>query len=93
MRHDQLDVFALNAGLIHLLTIIFFVIFLFLSVTCIYRLALAGIRVVVPCVLTSIGFGTGELCGSIGLCLRVEILNLGFAENAAFPLAESRVDG
>jgi hypothetical protein len=49
--------------------------------------------VVVPSVVTSIGFGTGELCGSIGLCLRVEILNLGFAENTAFYLAESRVEG
>jgi hypothetical protein len=62
LRHDKLDVFALQASVVNLLVIIV-VIF---SLLCFFQFALPGIAVVVTCVrVTGVGsFGGSKLLGS-----------------------------
>lgn len=77
LLHHKLNVLALQTSLIDLLAIILFLLFFFLSFSSVNGLALA---VVVAGMLSS--FSSGELLGGSGLRLGVEVLDLGFAEDA-----------
>ena len=84
LRHHQLDVLGLHARLVDLLILVVVLLF-FLGVARVDGLALAGVvRVVVARVAAgaALGVGCGELRGSVGLGLRVQVLDLGLAENA-----------
>jgi hypothetical protein len=82
LSHDQLDVLALEARVIHL-----FVVIIVLLGLLGFLFALSVI-VVVACVvmtgvITRIGIlGSSKLLGGIGLRLRVQVFNLGFTEDA-----------
>jgi hypothetical protein len=76
LGHDKLNVLGLETGLVNLLTVIL----LFLLLLGLNLRGLALVRVVV-----SVLGGTlllGELLGSGGLGLRVQVLNLGLTEDA-----------
>jgi hypothetical protein len=78
LSHDQLNVLRFKTAIVHFLIIII----VFLSLLVLYRLAFAVLGTVVMAGVIDVGgFRGGELlCGSC-LVLRVEIFNLGFAEN------------
>lgn len=78
--HDQLDVLALKAALVDLLTVILLLVLLGLSLG---GLALAEVvLVVVTGVLATSGLGGSQLLSGGGLGLGVQILDLGLTEDA-----------
>lgn len=80
MRHDQLDILGLKAGLIDLLTIILLILLLILGLG---GLALAENLLVVVTGVVTCGLGGSELLSGGSLGLGVQVLNLGLTEDAA----------
>ena len=82
LGHDKLNVLGLKTGLVDLLTVI--LLFLLLLGLNLGGLALVGVVV-------GVLSGTlllGELLGSGGLGLRVQVLNLGLTEDAALRVSD-----
>ena len=83
LSHDELDVLGLKAGVVDLLAI---VLLLLLLLSTLDGLALVTLgRVVVTGVV--VGGLAGELLGSLGLGLGVEVLNLGLTEDAVLQVS------
>jgi hypothetical protein len=79
LGHDEFDVLSFEAAVVNL----FIIVVLFIGLLILDCLALAVfMRVVVARMIGICGFGGGKLLRSSGLGLRVEILNLGFTEDA-----------
>lgn len=89
LRHDELDVFRLETTVIHFLTII-----LFLLSSLLLRVALNSLALVALSSMVVAGMIVGGLCSKLlgrgSLCLRVEIFDLGLAEDATLYLSVSR---
>jgi hypothetical protein len=81
LSHDELDVLGLEASVIDLLAIVVVLLLLLGTLDGLALVTLGG--VVVAGVV--VGGLAGELLGSLGLGLRVEVLNLGLTEDAVPP--------
>ena len=92
LRHHQFNVLGFDPGFIHFLPIVIIVIVSFLSVAGINSFAFAMVvRVIVSRVGIVSGvdvFGSGKLRGSVGLSLRVEVLDLGFTKDTRCKLSK-----
>jgi hypothetical protein len=88
LSHYKFNVLALQPGVINLLIIIIILFWLFD-----FFLALSVIVVVtsmiMTCMVARIGALSGsQLLGSVGLCLRVQVFDLGFTKDAEVSLAK-----
>jgi hypothetical protein len=84
LGHDQLDILVFQSGSVNLLTIVFILILLAIATINSFALAVV-VGVVVASVIVSgvvMGLLRGQLLSGRDLGLGVEILDLGFAEDA-----------
>jgi hypothetical protein len=85
LSHDKLNVFSLQTSIIDFLSVILFLLCRLLTSIALDGLALVGVTGVV--VRSLIGRLCSELLGGRSLRLRVQVLDLGLAEDAVFPVS------
>lgn len=84
LGHDQLDVLGLQTTLVHLLAVILLLLLLGLNLGGLALAVVVVVVVVVTGVLALGSLGGGQLLGSGGLGLGVQVLDLGLTEDAVF---------
>jgi hypothetical protein len=82
LSHDQLDILIFQARLIDFLAVVFILFLLVPSINC-----LALVTMIVACVCIFTASSIRDLLCRRGLSLRVEVLDLGFTEDASRRLA------